>query len=604
MFSSQLFWRIFLAYAAMTVFAVVAFVLLLFDQQRQIVSSQQGDSLSSSLVYVEPYARQVLEGNASEEVTSLMHEMADANHQHLLVFKRDGQVVFDSRKVMSGTKHEELLAHPETVEASTKGVGKSFVQQDSNGNPQYYTTRRLMDTDTTLGFVRLSSSRSPEDSVLRSISSLTWLVAGIVVIATMITTYFVVGRIIRPLDQLTYAARGMAVGELQQEVIVDSRDELGILAEAFNTMSRELTTRIEELQRQGSQLQENRDRLATVLGGMIEGVIAIDSQQRIQFANQAAHELLEFESNRVIGKRLWEAVRNSRFESVVNEVLSGRDRLRKEMELPRSNSIVNLIATRLPGDPSPGAVIVLHDITEIRRLENIRREFVANVSHELKTPLAAIQGSAETLLDGAMEDPEYGRKFLQRILEHSERLHSLIMDMLRLARIESESSAFQFTQVDLSHIIEESINAHQEMADHKNIQLTVKASSLAPVVMGDAEGLRTILDNLVVNGIKYTPEGGKVQVSWHIDRKMVQVEVKDTGIGISHEHQQRIFERFYRVDAARSRELGGTGLGLSIVKHLAQMFDGSVSVESKPFEGSRFIVRLPQAEVTASVTAN
>jgi Signal transduction histidine kinase len=247
---------------------------------------------------------------------------------------------------------------------------------------------------------------------------------------------------------------------------------------------------------------------------------------------------------------------------------------------------------------------VLHDITEIRRLENIRREFVANVSHELKTPLAAIQGSAETLLDGAMEDPEYGRKFLQRILEHSERLHSLIMDMLRLARIESESSAFQFTQVDLSHIIEESINAHQEMADHKNIQLTVKSSSLAPVVMGDAEGLRTILDNLVVNGIKYTPEGGKVQVSWHIDRKMVQVEVKDTGIGIPHEHQQRIFERFYRVDAARSRELGGTGLGLSIVKHLAQMFDGSVSVESKPFEGSRFIVRLPQAEVTASVTAN
>ena len=596
MFSSQLFWRILLAYAAMTLFAIVTFVLLVFDQQRHIVVAQQQESLVSSLIYMEPMVREILDGKASPELAPRLQQMAEINDQHLLILRKGGEVVFDSHQQMTGMKHDELLNLPDIVEAVSKGSGSSYVHNSSKGNPLYSATKQLIGPDGVLGYARLSSKYSLNNSLLSAISSLTWLLAATVIIATLIMTYFVVGRIIRPLDQLTFAARAMAAGELQQEVDVTSRDELGILAEAFNTMSRELTTRVEELQRQGNQLQENRDRLATVLGGMIEGVIAIDQYQRIQFANQAAQDLLEFESNRVIGKRLWEAVRNTNFESVVNEVLSGKDRVRRELELPRSNSIVNLIATRLPGDPSPGAVIVLHDISEIRRLENIRREFVANVSHELKTPLAAIQGSTETLLDGAMEDPVYGRKFLQRILEHSERLHSLIMDMLRLARIESEGSAYSMGPVDVSHIIDDSINAHREKAAEKSIQLIVSPGHQHPIVLADPEGLRTILDNLIVNALNYTPEGGRVQVGWQIDRRMLQLEVKDSGIGIPKEHQQRIFERFYRIDPARSRELGGTGLGLSIVKHLAQLFDGSIGVESQPFQGAKFIVRLPMAD--------
>lgn len=241
--------------------------------------------------------------------------------------------------------------------------------------------------------------------------------------------------------------------------------------------------------------------------------------------------------------------------------------------------------------------MVLHDITELRRLENLRREFVANVSHELKTPLASITAYAETLRLGAMDDRENNMRFLVRIEDQAERLHQLILDMLQIARVESGEEAFDITQVLIRRRVDGCCARNLEPAQRKQIDLSIEAPEEDLTVLADEDGLDTILDNLIGNAIKYTPEGGRVYVRWRDNNDYVELEVQDTGVGIAPEHQTRVFERFYRVDKARSRELGGTGLGLSIVKHLCQAFGGSVTLKSVEGEGCTFRIRLPKARM-------
>jgi two-component system phosphate regulon sensor histidine kinase PhoR len=243
--------------------------------------------------------------------------------------------------------------------------------------------------------------------------------------------------------------------------------------------------------------------------------------------------------------------------------------------------------------PTPGAIVVLHDITELRRLENLRREFVANVSHELKTPLASIKAYAETLRMGAINDPAHNLGFVERISEQAEQLHQLIMDLLHLARVEAGREAFQFSRVDVGQVVERCIVQVKQLAEQKGIVLRIAPPAEPMSVWADSDGVFTILSNLVGNAVKYTPSGGEVEVRWQRADENVVLEVRDTGIGIAPEDQQRIFERFYRVHKARSRELGGTGLGLAIVKHLVQSFGGSVSLTSEVNAGSIFRVTLP-----------
>jgi two-component system phosphate regulon sensor histidine kinase PhoR len=393
----------------------------------------------------------------------------------------------------------------------------------------------------------------------------------------------------------------MAQGELKQRVDVKSDDELGTLADAFNSMSLQLAARVDELQRKSRQLEENSERLRTVLGGMIEGVIAIDNAEKILFANKAARLLVDFRGGNAVGRRVWDVVHHAAMCDVIREALAGKEQQSAVIELSRPAAVVNVLATRLPGRPCPGVVLVLHDVTELRRLENLRREFVSNVSHELKTPLTSIQAFTETLLSGAIDDPEHNRRFVKRIEEQSDRLYALILDLLRLARIESGQDVFEVTSLPVGEIIDDCVEEHSALAESKGVALVVERPHFEIRVRADAEGLRTILDNLVDNGVKYTPAGGRVTVRWTGEDDSAVIQVEDTGVGISEDQQSRIFERFYRVDKARSRELGGTGLGLSIVKHLVQVFDGSVDVDSQLGRGSTFSIRMPLATAEVAV---
>jgi len=294
-----------------------------------------------------------------------------------------------------------------------------------------------------------------------------------------------------------------------------------------------------------------------------------------------------------VGRPIWEVIRHARIDEVIRTVLAGGEATSLEIDLPRKHAVVAVLASRLPGNPTSGVVLVFHNVTELRRLENIRREFVSNVSHELKTPLTAIQAYAETLLDGALDEPEHRTKFVERIGEQAGRLHALIQDLLRLAQIESGDNVFDVRAVEVSPVVRECIDEHLAVAESKSQRLVTQAPAADVNVMADEEGLHTILGNLIDNAVKYTQDGGTISVRWRIDDGMARIDVQDNGPGIPHEHQSRIFERFYRVDRARSRDVGGTGLGLSIVKHLVQEFDGSIGISSEPGSGTTFTVRLP-----------
>src|SRR5690606_32957697 len=252
--------------------------------------------------------------------------------------------------------------------------------------------------------------------------------------------------------------------------------------------------------------------------------------------------------------------------------------------------------TPLAGTPPAGVVLVLRDLTELKRLEGLRHQFVANVSHELKTPLSSIKAYTETLLNGAIDDTQYARHFLTRIDEQASRLHELILDLLTIARIESGQAALEIAPLALSGVVASCLRNYEERAKAGDISLDDQPRDSQLVVMADEESLGQILNNLVDNAIKYTPAGGTITVRCRAEENQAVIEVADTGVGIEPEHHGRLFERFYRVDKARSRELGGTGLGLSIVKHLCQAMQGSVAVESSLGQGTVFRVRLPLVE--------
>jgi two-component system phosphate regulon sensor histidine kinase PhoR len=326
---------------------------------------------------------------------------------------------------------------------------------------------------------------------------------------------------------------------------------------------------------------------------MVEGVVALDAGQRILFANERASELMEFQNQQPVGRKLWQVVRQRALQDVVQSALDSGEAVRDEFAWSDgSNKSLTVHAARLPGAPPRGAVLVLHDTSDIRRLERLRQDFVANVSHELKTPLSVIKVCVETLQDGAIDDVQARGSFLDKIADQSDRLQALILDLLSLARIESGAEVFAMEELGVPGLVNACLERHQARAQARKQTLQAHGAPEARVI-ADADALGQILDNLVDNAVKYTPEGGEITVAWQADNGQVVLEVADTGIGIPQQDLQRIFERFYRVDKARSREMGGTGLGLSIVKHLAQAMRGNVTASSELGKGTTFTVRLP-----------
>jgi two-component system phosphate regulon sensor histidine kinase PhoR len=406
----------------------------------------------------------------------------------------------------------------------------------------------------------------------------------------------------RVLREVAHGLDTLGAGKRTRQILINVRGPVRDLVRVFNVAAPDIEGRIDRL-------EQDRQQLRVVLGAMAEAVIAVDARRRLLFANTSADALFGLDSSSV-GRLVPELIRSPQVQNAVEETLRlyHPDDYQEEVALPGRESamrgparILSVRGTPLPGQPPPGAVLVFHDVTDLRRLERMRQDFVANASHELKTPLASIKAYTETLLDWALNDDSVNRRFLERIEEQVDRLNQLILDLLSLARLESSQEFFEHGPLRIVPILESCLEGHRGRAGAKNLILTLDIANLDDntFVLADEEAARQIFDNLIDNAIKYTPEGGKVRVACSLAPDAVSVEVADTGIGIPRDELPRIFERFYRVDKARSRELGGTGLGLSIVKHLISSVGGQISVTSRPGSGSRFTVRIPRCAAAA-----
>jgi two-component system phosphate regulon sensor histidine kinase PhoR len=500
----------------------------------------------------------------------------------------DGRVRADSREdpaVMAN-----LGDRPEVWQAREYGLGVIARTGDSLDQVMLYVAVRADDLGPDVAFVRTAVPVDTVEEQILGLDRIIWTAAGGAGLAAVALAFWLARRTVRPLAELTEAARLIAAGGYGHKVYAAGPDEIGALARTFNHMSARLAA-------QFAQLEEDRQQLRAILSGMVEGVIALGPDENILFVNDRAARLLDFQAPAAVGRRLWEVVRVRGLQDMVRRAMAGREPQQEELRWA-SPSLRSLTVHAARLASGGGAVLVLHDTTELRRLERLRQDFVANVSHELKTPLAVIKACVETLLDSAGEDPQHRGRFLERIGDQADRLHALILDLLSLARIESGDEAFELRAVPLGPAVAECLERHRARAGAKSQQLEAESppgeDGLAARV--DEEALGQILDNLVDNAVKYTQEGSRITVRWRDDRQQVHLEVQDNGPGIPEADLPRIFERFYRVDKARSREMGGTGLGLAIVKHLAQAMKGTVRATSRAGQGTTFIVSLPRAE--------
>lgn len=413
------------------------------------------------------------------------------------------------------------------------------------------------------------------------------------------------GRVAR----LTDFARRLAAGDLRPLPPDRFGDELSSLAASLDEAARQLDRTIESL-------SGERHRASAILRSMVEGVAVIDTKEKIVFANRAFSNILNLNSSAIEGRPVIEVLRNSDLLGLIRRAIRGEEGLTTDiaMGIVQQHSFAvtatpvkaldgNISAPSPAAAPSPapaankltGAVLVLHDVTELRRLERVRQDFVANVSHEFKTPLTAIQGFAETLLAGAVDDPGNNRRFLEIIREHASRLARLTDDLLKLARIEAGKLELEFYPVGITELVERCAEVTLLKATRKQIALEIEILPGLPPVQGDPGLLREVLQNLLDNAIQYTGAGGRICVTAEVRGREAVISVSDTGIGIPLADQERIFERFYRVDAARSREAGGTGLGLSIARHIVEAHGGRIWVESEVGAGSKFSFAIPLA---------
>ncbi len=405
----------------------------------------------------------------------------------------------------------------------------------------------------------------------------------------------------RVLAEVCRGLRALGSGQKARLVRRGVPGPLDALVKTFNSAAADIQSRDQSL-------EQDRQQLRVVLEAMEEAVIAVDARRRLLFANASAARLFGLEEASA-GRLVPELIRGPQVQDAVEETLrlAGPSAYQGELTLPgrdasRANRSLSVRGTPLPGRPSPGVVLVFHDVTDLRRLERMRQDFVANASHELKTPLASIKAYTETLLDWGIHDDSVNRRFLERIDEQVERLHLLILDLLSLARLESGQEPFEHSPLSLIPVVQACVEAHTGRAEASGLRLDFDAGGLdeGALVLADEEAIRQIVDNLVDNAIKYTPGGRSVSVSCWGDQDELCIEVADTGIGIPRDDLPRIFERFYRVDKARSRELGGTGLGLSIVKHLVGSMGGQIDVSSRLGSGTRFTIHLPRTHAALS----
>jgi two-component system phosphate regulon sensor histidine kinase PhoR len=527
-------------------------------------------------------------GAGAGEMRAFVTRAATPTQSRVTLVAPDGRVLGDSDvEPRDLDRLENHRDRPEVRDALQGRVGHDLRTSVSVSAPLLYVAVPVVDRGRVVGVLRTAL---PLAAVTSSYAALhrVMLAGAVVALAVALAIgLFVARRVTRPVVEMQAIARRMSEGQFDARAPVRSADEIGALGRALNIMLARLREKIGDL-------EHERSRSNAILDGMVEGVIAVDGHESIIRMNERARAMLGVGSGRGELKPFLEVVRNADLHEIFRECRGAPVRRELQLRHPVARRIqVNAVPLRLSGEET-GAVMVLHDVTELRRLEAVRTEFISNVSHELRTPLTAIQGYLETLLTGALEEPEHARKFIEVAFRHTERLGRLLNDLTDLSNIELGKVTLRAAPLHIEDVIDSALAIVRPRADSGDVRLETDLVPPSITVYADHDRLEQILINLIDNAAKYTPAGGRVTVRARPQPDgRVEVVVVDTGVGISRADLPRITERFYRVDKARSRELGGTGLGLAIVKHLVAAHGGELSIESEPDCGTTVRFTLP-----------
>ncbi len=522
-----------------------------------------------------------------------MHEIGDDSNLRLTLMRGDGSVIADSvrsdRQVEAMENHAE---RPEVREALARGQGAAVRHSETTGDTYVYAARTLTDSKGELLVLRLAQPLAELQALRGRLAAAMLLAALAAGVSILLTSLWIDRRLFQPLARLIGEARDLVNGRLRR-VQVPEEDELAPVALALNRLA-------ETAEAQFAAVSDERDHLKAILSSMSEGVLVVAADGRARLVNPAFRRLFDIDTPEaaaeVTGRPVLEIIRQPGLASLVDDTLRLGTGQSGQIEILAPERRTLLLASAALAGGERGAVVVARDTTELTRVADMRRDFVANVSHELKTPLAAIRGYAETLRDGALDEPATARRFNERILLQCGRLQALLDDLLTLSRLESVTpQPSEREPVELPAVIHRAAEVLSDAARERQVRIELDVDEEVPAFSGDPEGIERLVVNLLDNAVKYNRPEGSVSLRLSQAGGHALLEVTDTGIGIPQDALSRIFERFYRVDKGRSRDEGGTGLGLAIVKHVAQTHGGQVEVESRIGKGSTFRVRLPLA---------
>ncbi len=581
--------QLFPSYLIIVLLALVAVTWYVSQAWRQAFLEQTAADLKIRADLAIPQFQELLSPLKAEAVDRLCKELGQRSATRLTVILPSGQVVGDSSK--NPAQMDNHADRPEIQQALKGEMGGSTRLSYTAETPMMYVAAPVMDRGRVTAVVRASL---PVAFIDRALNAMYYKIAlggmGAALLAALLSLGMA-RRLSRPLEEMKQAAQRFAQGDLRVKAPVPPSDELASLAEALNHMAEQLDQRLRTVIRQ-------RQEQEAVLASMVEGVMAVDQQERLITLNQAGARLLGVDPEAARERPLPEVVRHPDLQNFVARALASPQQVDGEIILQDSDRerLLQLRGTTLRDlqGKAFGALIVLNDVTRLRRLEQARRDFAANVSHELKTPITSIKGFVETLLAGAMQEPENALSFLQIIAKHADRLNEIINDLLSLSRIEqdTEQGKIALSSGRLKEVLHNAIQVCRERAAAKDIEIDLTCpDDLAAAI--NAPLLEQAVVNLIDNAVKYSPAAHPVQVEARRETGEVVILVRDQGPGIAPEHLPRLFERFYRVDPGRSRKVGGTGLGLAIVKHIAQSHGGYATLKSAPGKGSTFLIHLP-----------
>ncbi|CCJ33376.1 two-component system histidine kinase PnpS [Caloramator australicus] len=510
----------------------------------------------------------------------LAKKIKGATNKRVTIIRNDGVVLGDSD--VESFKMENHKNRKEFLDAIYYGKGISLRKSSTINQNLFYYAKRF-DYNGKICIMRLAMRFDLIKYMQHNIIYFLLVTILIALILSSLLAWVFLGKFIEPIRDLTRIATIISMGDYDKRIKIKTKDEIGKLGHAFNIMAARLQETILDL-------EDKRNKLISILKSMEDGVIAFDNNEKIILINPAAKKMFGIKED-VTGKHFIEVIRNLELEELIKQNLDDEIEIKVSYPDVKYFKIKIIKINSEKNTENVGTLMVIQDITKMKMLENMRSEFVANVSHELKTPLTSIKGFAETLKD--VEDENIRKKFLDIINIEAERLTRLINDILTLSELENKEYALNFEKLNVIEILEEIKYIMKPLAESKNIEIYLEKECEDIYVHGDRDKFKQMLINLLDNAIKYTNEGGKVKIILEKSTNEVIISVIDNGIGIPKEHLPRLFERFYRVDKARSRSLGGTGLGLAIVKHVVNLMQGKIDVESKVGEGTTFKITLP-----------